>query len=97
MSRLEEDKFLESDFLFLFFLPATRVYFVIKLARATKHQVYVWPNSNVHVLVQRLLRCVRGMHHKNIHLYPDDCVLATSYTIMDIPVSLQVPVNKANS
>ena len=30
LSRLEEDKFLESDF--FFFLPATWVYFVIKLA-----------------------------------------------------------------
>ena len=28
---------------------------------------------------------------------PNDCVLVTSYTIMDIPVSLQVPGNKANS
>ena len=34
LSRLEEDKLSQSDF-----LPATRVYFVIKLARATKHQV----------------------------------------------------------
>ena len=39
LSRLEEDKFSESDFLFLFFYRATQVYFVIKLARATKHQV----------------------------------------------------------
>ena len=48
----QEGKFSESDFivkirggqilrewLFFFFLLATRVYFVIKLARATKHQV----------------------------------------------------------
>ena len=35
-SRLEKDKFSESAF---FFLPATRVYFVIKLVQATKHQV----------------------------------------------------------
>ena len=40
LSRLEEDKFSENDFfLFFFFLPATQVYFVIKLARATKYQV----------------------------------------------------------
>ena len=39
LSRLEEDKFSESVFFFFFFLPATQVYFVIKLARATKHQV----------------------------------------------------------
>ena len=38
LSRLEEDKFSESDF-FFFFLTATRVYFVIKLAQATKYQV----------------------------------------------------------
>ena len=37
LSGLEEDKFSESDF--IFFLPATQVYFVITLARATKHQV----------------------------------------------------------
>ena len=35
LSRLEEDTFPESDF----FFPATQVYFVIKLAQATKHQV----------------------------------------------------------
>ena len=29
LSRLEEGKFSESDFFFFFFLPATRVYFVI--------------------------------------------------------------------
>ena len=37
LSRLEEDKFSDSDF--FFFLPATWAYFVIELARATKHQV----------------------------------------------------------
>ena len=36
LSRLEEDKFSESDF---FFLLATQVFFVIELAQATKHQV----------------------------------------------------------
>ena len=29
--------------------------------------------------------------------HPNDCVLVTSHTIMDVPVSLQVPGNKANS
>ena len=36
LSRLEEDKFSASV---AFILPATWVYFVIKLAQATKHQV----------------------------------------------------------
>ena len=46
LSRLEEDKFKDP-----FFLPVTRVYFVIKLARATKRQVG-WPKYGLTLLNQ---------------------------------------------
>ena len=61
LSRLEEDKFSESDFFsFFFFLPATRVYFVITLARATKHQV------GLALINSRR----RGLHcHRNLNIY----------------------------
>ena len=39
LARLEEDKFSESDFFFFFFFFYRPPYFVVKLARATKHQV----------------------------------------------------------
>ena len=51
-------------FLFCFFLPATQVYFMIKLVRATKHQVglayslHVWNYNHLHTNMILPILCI---------------------------------------
>ena len=63
------------------------------LHMANHPEAYATPtNTNAHVGSKM---CAR--HTMQIHLDPNKYLLITTYTIMNVPVPLQVPENKADS